>query len=196
MLLALTQLSLAQQQTKSSRWRSSSGSVIDVTTSETWITVKVTPRQGQARTWNGRWLRKYDLFEYEATGGTRTCQMVGNTVTVTDPQNKRYTWTLMGVTGSGQNTQNSNYPYAKNVSGRWSSSSGNIFDVTPQGSQVTVRGFLTDGREITAQGRWINQVSFTYHFTGFKNPATATLLKDGRLKVVAPGGTTSYWSKM
>lgn len=187
---------VAQQQTKSSRWRSSSGAVIDITSSETWITVKVTPKQGQPAVWKGRWLRKYDLFEYTASGGTNTAQMVGNTINVTTPQGQKFTWNLMGVTSQGSATNNSNYPYASNITGRWSSSSGNVFDVKPQGSQVSVTGFLTDGRQLKTTGRWLNTVSFSYQFPGYNVATKATLLKDGRLKVETPGRQPTFWKKI
>lgn len=190
------QPALAQQGSKSSRWRSSSGAIITITSHDQWVSVDVVPTQGQPRRWQGRWLRKYDLFDYKATGGiTYTAQLVNNDrIDVSGANGERFTWTKLSASNPKPAAQS--YPYAQAVTARWSSSSGNVFDVSSSGPQVALTAYLKNGQRLQTTGQWISSVAFRYQFPGFREVATCTYLRDGRLQVAVPGKTTSYWTKV
>ena len=197
LVLLLTAVpALAQQNTKTSRWRSSTGSTITLTTHEQWVSVDVASPQAQPRRWQGRWLRKYDLFDYTAQGVTYTAQLVNNNrITVSGSDGRNYTWTALQG-GAGSPAQPSgNSSIANAVTGRWASSTGNIFDVKSVGRNVMLKAFLNDGKVLQTTGSWISHSAFRYQFPGFKETATCTYLQDGRLQVVSQRGTT-YWNKV
>jgi len=94
LVLLTTALAVAQQ--KTSRWRSSSGATITVTTHEQWVSVDVKPVNGQPRRWQGKWLRKYDLFDYDVSGVTYTAHLVGNQIQVSSANGEKFVWTQLG----------------------------------------------------------------------------------------------------
>jgi hypothetical protein len=187
---------MAQQGAKTSTWRSSSGATITVTSHDDWVSVDVVPTSGQPQRWQGRWLRKYDLFDYKATGGvTYTAHLVNNNqIQVSAASGEKFTWNKVDSSVGTQPA--TSYPYAQAVTGRWASSSGNIFDLSSRDSNVYLKAYLNNGQTLQTTGQWLSTVAFRYQFPGFNEIATCTYLRDGRLQVAVPGKTTTFWTKV
>jgi hypothetical protein len=189
LVLLITSTALAQQSTRTSHWKSSSGANVKITSADTWVTIEVAHPGKQSSTWKGSWLRKYNLFEYQAAGQTFTAHMTNNgRIEVTSSKGVKTIWTQAGESTHQQAN-------AGRVTGRWRSSSGNVFDVSTKGSKVWVTAYTTKGQTLKGSGTWQDTVSFTYQLQGFNQVATCTLLNDGRLQVSTPGNPVTYWSK-
>jgi hypothetical protein len=182
----------AQQTTLDGQWRSDSGSTVSIATSTSGLNITVTPPNGQAARWQGRWLRQWNLFDYQANGATCTGQVVdNNTITITSTNGLTNTWyRQQGAPPSNAGN------FASFVQGRWHSTSGATIDVKSSGGAVQLTVYGTQGT-YTGSGTWVDGSSFRYGLNGYQEQWIATVLSDGRVKVIstAPNGKITYWSR-
>ena len=181
----------AQQKTLDGQWSSDSGSTISIATTTGGISLTVQGSNGTVGRWQGRWLRQWNLFDYQANGATYTAQVSDlNTIVVTSTTGSSNIWyRQQGAVPSNAKS------YASFVQGRWTSSSGNTIDVTTQNGNVTVVVYTNQG-ELRGYGSWVDGSSFRYAVQGYAGEYIGTVLSDGRVKIISTGGgPVTYWSR-
>lgn len=191
--LLLFQISAAQ--TLDGQWQSSSGAGVSIQTNQQGLTITVTPTTGQAKTWYGQWLRRWDVFSYMAANNENiTGTVSGNRIDLTSNLGNRYTWTRLG---SQPNPQTSSQ-YASQLQGRWSSTSGTTIDITLGNGKIYVNAVGSNGTRYNGEGRWLDATSFRYGIQGYNDEWVGTFLTDGRIKVIATKSNSkvTYWTKV
>lgn len=185
------------------QWQSSTGAQVVLRTSRDNLSVTVTPLQGAATRWSGRWLRKWDLFDYHSSNGKLMTGEAINSdkIVVRHQGSPDIVWTRL-VGSSQPQTQPQPQPqYPTWIQGRWSTTSGHTADLTTQNDRVFLKVYASNGQHFSGEGRWISGQSFRFSYTGYPGQEwVATTLKDGRLKVAGVNNTSNskvnYWSKI
>jgi hypothetical protein len=176
----------------SSYWRSSSGASVMINSSDNGLDIELTSTNGSVNRRVGRWLRKYDLFDYSYNGVTYTGQVVSNDqIQVTSPRTNPTTWSRSQQPAAPQPARTD---WARYAQGRWSSNSGNIFDIQNQGATLLITCYYKNGQQRQGSGSWIDATSFRFRLSGFNYDTIATFMSDGRVKAISDGGA-SYWTK-
>lgn len=180
----------------SSYWRSSSGASVMINSNENGLNIDVTATNGNVDRRVGRWLRKYDLFDYTYNGVTYTGQLVNNEqIQLTNPRTSPATWTrVQQAVTPPPAPRPARTDWASYAQGRWSSSSGNTFDIQNQGSTLLMTCYSPKGQQWQGSGSWLDATSFRYRLSGNTQDSIATFMSDGRIKVIANGKVT-YWNK-
>lgn len=184
----------AQQKTLDGVWASDSGATVSIATTTSGLSITVTPANGGAAGyWNGRWLRQWNLFDYQANGINYTAQLADtNTIVVNGSNGQRNTWYRQ----QGALPTNAK-DYASFVQGRWYSTSGATIDLKTQSGTIYLTVYGSQGQVWQGQGSWVDGASFRYGINGFQEQWIGTVLSDGRVKVIstAPNGKLTYWSR-
>lgn len=176
-----------------SYWTSSTGSSVAIVSRDSGLEIRITGSNGATSAYAGRWLRKYDLFDYTVNGLTYTGQLSGQRVDVTSPRTNPVVWTQVQQSAPAR-PQPAQRDWGSYLQGRWASNSGNYFDVQNQGASLLITCFSTDGRQYQGSGSWIDATSFRYRLAGYNSDSIATFMSDGRLKVIRDG-KANYWTK-
>lgn len=177
------------------QWQSSTGSGVDIRTTKQGLTIVVTPGNGQASRWSGRWLRQWDLFDYRAGNNEVVTGQVVNAdrIELKNSNGHKYVWTRLQAQPPAQPRVN----YAALLQGRWLSSSGTTFDLVVQNGSIYVVAFASNGTQYQGRGVWLDATSFRYGIDGFPGQeGIASFMSDGRLKVVGTkSNKVTYWTK-
>jgi hypothetical protein len=182
----------AQQKTLDGQWSSDSGATVSIATTTGGLSITVYGADGSVGRWQGRWLRQWNLFDYQANGASYTGQVSNsNTIVVNGSGGSQNVWYRQQ--GSLPNNASS---YASFAQGRWYSSSGNTVDVQTQSGNVYVTVYGKQGEQWQGQGAWVDGSSFRYSVTGWQGDFIGTVLSDGRVKIIYTGdGKVTYWSR-
>jgi hypothetical protein len=169
-----------------------------LTSGENSVQISVRTSDGRVNNWRGSWIQKYTIFEYVANGIVYTARLINTSrIDITGTNGTATTWTLASpVRPASQPPAANSYPYADFIKGRWTSTSGNITDVTSQGRNVYLTFYMTDGRTLKGSGYWLDSTTFSYRVDGYADSTTVTVMSDGRLKTIRSGADTiTYWSR-
>lgn len=87
---------------------------------------------------------------------------------------------------------------AASIYGRWRSSSGNEFHITPSGSRLHLTVAFTNGAVKALSGRWVRgmgRTQFVYWDGSGSYTGTFSASDPGRIRVVSPSGAVTWWRR-